>query len=76
MNCSMPGFPVLHCLPEVPQTHVHGVGDAIQPSHPLLPSSPLALNVSQHQGSGLFTSGGQIIGAPTSASVLPVNIQG
>ena len=37
MDCSMPGFPVHHELPELTQTHVHGVGDPIQPSHPLLP---------------------------------------
>ena len=37
MDCSRPGFPVLHCLPESAQTHVHWVGSAIQPSHPLLP---------------------------------------
>ena len=49
MNCSMPGFPVLHCLLEFAQTHVHWVGDAIQPSHPRLPPSPLALNLSQHR---------------------------
>jgi len=46
----MPGFPVLHCLPELAQTHVHQVGDAIQPCHPLLPPSPPAFNLSQHQG--------------------------
>ena len=51
MNCSIPDFPVLHHLPESAQTHVHGVGDAIQPSHPLLPTSPPALNLSQHLGS-------------------------
>ena len=39
MNCSMPGLPILHYLPELAQTHVYGVGDAIQPSHPLLPPS-------------------------------------
>ena len=50
MNCNMPGFPVLHYLPEFAQTHVHWVDDAIQSSHPLLPASPLALNISQHQG--------------------------
>ena len=50
MDCSMPGFPVLHCLPEFAQTHVHWVGDVIQPSHPLLSPSPPALNLSQHQG--------------------------
>ena len=50
MNCSTPGFPVLHHLPEFSQTHVHWVCDAIQPSHPLLSPSPLALNLFQHQG--------------------------
>ena len=50
----MPGFPVHHQLPESAQTHVHQVGDAIQPSHPLLSPSPPALNFSQHQG--LFQS--------------------
>ena len=49
MDCSMPGFPVFHCLPEFSQTQVHWVGDAIQPSHPLSPPSPLALNLSQHR---------------------------
>ena len=44
------GFPVHHQLPELAQTHVHWVGDAIQPSHPLLSPSPLALNLSQPQG--------------------------
>ena len=47
-DCSTPGFPVLHCLLEFAQTHVHWVGEAIQPSHPLLPPSP-ALGLSQHQ---------------------------
>ena len=50
MNCSMPGLPVHHQLPEFTQTHVHWVRDAIQPSHPLSSLSPLALNPSQHQG--------------------------
>ena len=53
MNCSTPGFPVLHYLPEFAQTHLHGVGDAIQPSHPLSPllllpsifSSELSLHI-------------------------------
>ena len=49
MDCSTPGFPVHHHLPELIQTHVHQVGDAIQPSHPLSSSSP-AFNLSQHQG--------------------------
>ena len=50
MNCSMPGFPVQHQVPELTQTHVHQVGDAIQPSHPLLSPSPPISNHSQHQG--------------------------
>ena len=50
MNCSTPGPPVHHQLPELTQTHVHWVGDAIQPSHPLSSPSPLAFNWSQHQG--------------------------
>ena len=49
MDCSMPGFPVHHQLPELAQTHVHQVGDAIQPSHPLLSPSPPTPNPSQHQ---------------------------
>ena len=48
MNCSTPGFPVHHLLPEFAQTYVHRVSDAIQPSHPLSSPSP-ALNLSQHQ---------------------------
>ena len=50
MNCSMPGLPVYHQLLECTQTHVHWVGDAIQPSHPLLSPSPPAFNLPQHQG--------------------------
>ena len=50
MNRSTPGLPVHHQLPEFTQTHVHRVGDAIQPSHPLLSPSPPARNHSQHQG--------------------------
>ena len=49
MDCKMTGFPVLHYLLLFAQTHVHGVGDAIQPSHPLSPPSPPALSLSQHQ---------------------------
>ena len=49
MDCSTPGFPVHIQLPELAQTHVHPVGDAIQPSHPLSSPSP-AFNLSQHQG--------------------------
>ena len=50
MNCSTPGLPVHHQLPELTQTHIHWVGDAIQPFHPLSSPSPPALNLSQHQG--------------------------
>ena len=49
MNCSTPGLPVHHQLPESTQTHVHWVSDAIQPSHPLSSPSPPALHLSQHQ---------------------------
>ena len=79
MNCSMPGFPVHHQFLEFAQTHVHRISDAIQPSHPLLSSFPLALNLSQHQHlfqRWLFTSGGQGIGGSASASDLLMNIQG
>ena len=50
MDCSMPGFPVHYQLLELAQTHIHQVGDAIQPSHPLLSLSLPAFNLSQHQG--------------------------
>ena len=50
IDYSMLGFSVHHQLLELTQTHVHRVGDAIQPSHPLSPPSPLAFNLSQHQG--------------------------
>ena len=75
MNQSMPGLPVHHQLPEFTQTHVHRVGDAIQPSHPLSSPSP-APNPCQHQSlfqSQLFTWGGQSIGV--SALALPMNTQ-
>ena len=78
-NSRRPGFPVLHYLPELAQTHVHRVGDAIQPSHLPLPPSPPALSLSQHESfpiSRLFLSGDQSIRASALASVLPVNIQG
>ena len=50
VDCSTPGFPVLHQLPELAQTHVHWVSEANQLSHPLMSPSPPALNLSQHQG--------------------------
>ena len=49
MNCSTPGLPVHHQLTEFTQTHIHGVSDAIQPSHPLSSPSPPVPNPSQHQ---------------------------
>ena len=49
MDCSIPGFPALHYLPVFAQTHIHWVGDAIQPSHSLSSPSPPAFNLSQHQ---------------------------
>ena len=78
MDCSTPDFPVHHQLLELTQTHVHRVGNAIQPSHPLSAPSLPSFNLSQHQCpfqmSQFFTSGGQI-GVSASASVLPMNIQ-
>ena len=78
MDCSTPGFPVHHQLLERAQTHVRWVGDAIQPSHPLLSPSP-ALSLSQNQG--LFQWVGSlhqvaIVLELQPASVHPVNIQG
>ena len=78
MDCSTPGLPVHHQLPEFTQTHVHWVGDAIQPSHPLSsPSSP-AFNLpalGSFPMSQLFAWGGQSIGVSASTSVLPMNTQ-
>ena len=76
MDCSTPGFPELHYIPEFAQNHVHLVDDAIQPYHLLLPPSPSALSF---PASGSFPMSwhielsGQTIGA--SASVLPINNQ-
>ena len=78
MNCSMPGLPVHHQLPELTQTHVHLVGDAIQLSHCLSSPSPSAFTFSasgSFQMSQFSTSGGQSIEVSASASVLPMNIQ-
>ena len=70
MNRSTPGLPVHHQLPEFTQTHVHWVGDAIQPSHPLLSPSPPTFNLSQHQG--LFK---QVNSSHQMAKVLEVQLQ-
>ena len=77
MNCSMPGFPAHQQFPESTQTHVHQVGDDIQPSHPLSsPSPPQSFPASgSFQMSQLSASGGQSIGVSASASVLPMNTQ-
>ena len=77
-NCSTVGFPVLHYLWELAQTHIHCISDAIQPSHPLSSSSPFAFNLPQRQGlfKWVFASGGQGIEASALASVLSANIQG
>ena len=75
MDCSTPGFPVHHQLPEFTQTHVHWVSDGIQPSHPLSSLSPPAFNLPQHPMSQFFTWGGQSIGILASASVILINIQ-
>ena len=76
MGCSMPGFSVLHYLPEFVQTYIHWVGDVIQPHLPLLSNSSFAFNLAHDQ---LFqsldsASRGQSLGA--SATVLPTNTQG
>ena len=78
MDCRTPGLPVHHQLPELTQTHVHRVSDAIQPSHFVVPISShlqsFSVSVS-FQMSQFFASGGQSIGVSASASVLPMNIQ-
>ena len=77
---STPGLPVYHQLLKSTQTHVHWVGDAIQPSHPLSSPSPPTFHLSQHQGLfqcvGSLHQVGQSIGASASPSVLSRNIQG
>ena len=50
VDCGTLGFPVHHQLLELVQTHIHRVSDDVQPSHPLLPPSPPAFSLSQHQG--------------------------
>ena len=77
MYCSTPGLPVHHQLPEVTQTHVHWVGDAIQPSYPLSSPSPLAFNLSQRQSLFQRVSSShqvaKVLEFSASASVLPMN---
>ena len=81
MDCSTPDFPLFHYVLEFAQIHVHWVNDAIQPSHPLSPASPLALNLSQHQGLSQWVGSLHQVTKvlefhSASASVLPMNIQG
>ena len=77
-DCSTPGLPVPHQLLEFTQTHVYWVGDAIQPSHPLLSSSPSTFNLPSirvFSNESILPSGGQNIGVSASASVFPMNIE-
>ena len=77
MDCSMPGLPVHHQLPELAQTHVHWVSDAIQPSYPLSSPTAPAFNLSQHQGLFQWVSSSHQVATSigVSASVFPINIQ-
>ena len=78
MNCSTPGFPVHHQLPEFTQIHVHRVSDVIQPSllcHPLLLPPSIFPGISVFSSESVFASGGQSIGVSASVSVLPMNIR-
>ncbi|CAI9170203.1 unnamed protein product [Rangifer tarandus platyrhynchus] len=79
MDYGTPDFLVLHYFPELAQTHVHQVSDAIKPSHPVAHFSSCPQSVSPSGSfpiSWLFTSGDQSIGVSASAAVLPMNIQG
>ena len=80
MDCNVQGFPIHHQLSEITQTHVHCLGDAIQPPHPL--STLSVFNLTQHQGIFFFFISESVLhiwcpkfGAEASASVLPINIQ-
>ena len=79
MDCSTPGFPVHHQLPELAQIHVHWVGDAIQSSHPPLSPSPPAFNLSQYQGLFQWVNSSlqvaKVLRVWASTSVLPMNTQ-
>ena len=80
MDCSTPGFPVLHHLPKLVQTHVHQVGESVRSNHLIL-CHPLLLALQSFQESRPFpmsqfsTSGGQSKGVSASTSVLPMNIR-
>ena len=77
MDCSTPGFPVHHQLPEPTQMNVHHISYAIQPSHPVVPFSCLQSFPASRsfQKSQLFASGGQSVGVSVSESVLAMNTQ-
>ena len=78
MDCSIPGFPVLHFLLDFAQSHVHWVRDAIQPSYSLLSPSPPALNLSQHWGLFQWVSSSHKVAKVLelqSTSILPMNIK-
>ena len=79
MDCSMPGLPVHHQLLELTQAHVHWIGDAMQPSHPLSSLSPPAFYLSQHQGLFKQVSSShrvaKVLEFQLSASLLPMNSQ-
>ena len=77
MDCSTPGFPVHHQLPELAQTHVHWVSDAIQPSHPLSSPSPPAFNLAQHPGLFQWVSSSHQVAKVLEFQLqhLPMNIQ-
>ena len=78
MDCSTPGLPIHHQLPELALTHVHRIGDAIQPfilCRPLLLPPSVFPSIRSFPISHFFTSGGQSIEASASAAVLPMNIQ-
>ena len=76
-DCSPPGLPLHHQLPEFIQTHVHWVSDDIQPSHPLVSPSPPAFTLFQHRGLLKWVSSSHLVAkelSSASASVLPMNI--
>ena len=79
MDCSTPGLPVHHQLPEFTQTHVHWVGDTIQPSNPLTSPSPPAFNLSQHQGLFKWVNSlyqvAKVLEFQLQTSVFPMNTQ-
>ena len=75
VDCSTPGSSVLHYIQEFAQTHIHWVGDAIQPSHPLLTPSPHALNLSQHQHLSQWVSSSHRVALRISSKLLELQHQ-